>query len=419
MSFDLNIDNYKMDELEEIFSLRQGKYDSIMIEASCSKLRDNISSDRTIEESIRMKTIIFLEEAKKLLISQLNSSHLVQKLANAYNMNSNLLDSPVIEAGNTFIIDKPKASFANSYPGEFFPGVINPLKKRTTRQNLNIDTRFRENYYATSSTNFHFDLPIKFSSVMQMQLSAFEMPMSYYNISKQLGNNFLSIKIDSNGNSYVITIPDGNYTPFALKNYLNNYVTVTVPDLNFIQFIYNIDNSGNSGSSIGSGSGQFIIGTTPGNPNMYFTLNFQNDINGNPDYTNPLPLKLGWLLGFRNGIYTGNINYVSEGIADLNGSKYLYLVVDDYNNNVNNGFYSAFNASVLNKNILARISMQPTPFGITAQNNLSLITNPRQYFGPVDIQKLNIQLLDEYGRIIELNNMDYSFCLTFTSVYDI
>jgi hypothetical protein len=128
---------------------------------------------------------------------------------------------------------------------------------------------------------------------------------------------------------------------------------------------------------------------------------------------------LGWLLGFRNGIYTGNINYVSEGIADLNGSKYLYLVVDDYNNNVNNGFYSAFNASVLNKNILARISMQPTPFGITAQNNLSLITNPRQYFGPVDIQKLNIQLLDEYGRIIELNNMDYSFCLTFTSVYDI
>ena len=93
--------------------------------------------------------------------------------------------------------------------------------------------------------------------------------------------------------------------------------------------------------------------------------------------------------------------------------------MDDYNNNVNNNFYSAFNASVLNKNILARISFQPSPFGSISQNNLSLITTPRQYFGPVDIQKLNIQLLDEYGRIIELNNMDYSFCLTFTSVYDI
>jgi hypothetical protein len=140
---------------------------------------------------------------------------------------------------------------------------------------------------------------------------------------------------------------------------------------------------------------------------------------GNPDTTNPLPLILGWILGFRNGIYTGNINYVSEGIVDLTGSKYFYLVVDDYNNNVNNGFYSAFNSSLLNKNILARISMQPDPFGVTTQNNLSLITTPRQYFGPVDIQKLNIQLLDEYGRVIELNNMDYSFCLTFVSVYDL
>jgi hypothetical protein len=37
----------------------------------------------------------------------------------------------------------------------------------------------------------------------------------------------------------------------------------------------------------------------------------------------------------------------------------------------------------------------------------------------VDIQKLNIQLLDEYGRIIDLNNMDYSFCLSLQSIYDL
>jgi hypothetical protein len=238
------------------------------------------------------------------------------------------------------------------------------------------------------------------------------MPFSYFNISKQRGNNFFSIKKESSGINYVITIPDGNYTPASLVAYLNNYCTVTVVALNFVQFIYNIDGTG-------SGSAQLIIGVTTGNEGTYFTLNFQNDINGNPDTTNPLPLKLGWLLGFRNGIYSGNINYISEGLVDLMGSKYLYLVVDDYNNNVNNGFYSAFNSSVLNKNILARVSTQPTSFGSTSQSNLSLITTPRQYFGPVDIQKLNIQLLDEYGRVIELNNMDYSFCLTFTSVYDI
>jgi hypothetical protein len=28
-------------------------------------------------------------------------------------------------------------------------------------------------------------------------------------------------------------------------------------------------------------------------------------------------------------------------------------------------------------------------------------------------------LLDGYGRVVDLNNMDYSFCLTMTIVYDI
>jgi len=93
-------------------------------------------------------------------------------------------------------------------------------------------------------------------------------------------------------------------------------------------------------------------------------------------------------------------------------------VVDDYKNNVNNNFYAAFNSSILNKNILARISLQANTFNVL-QSNLSLITTPREYFGPVDIQNLTIQLLDEYGRIVDLNNMDFSFCLTLTTTYDL
>ena len=110
---------------------------------------------------------------------------------------------------------------------------------------------------------------------------------------------------------------------------------------------------------------------------------------------------------------------MSEGIVDLTGPRYIYLVVDDFNNNVNNNFYSAFNSSILNKNILARISLTTNVFNNLEQNNLNIITTPRQYFGPIDIQKLQVQLLDEYGRIITLNNMDYSFCLTMQIVYDI
>jgi hypothetical protein len=124
-------------------------------------------------------------------------------------------------------------------------------------------------------------------------------------------------------------------------------------------------------------------------------------------------------MGYRSGLYQGNTSYVGEGIIDMVGPRYIYLVVDDFNNSVNDGFYAAFTSSVLNKNILARISLEGSVFSYLSQNNLSLITNARQYFGPVDLQKLQIQLLDEYGRVLDLNNMDYSFCLTLQSIYDL
>jgi hypothetical protein len=150
-------------------------------------------------------------------------------------------------------------------------------------------------------------------------------------------------------------------------------------------------------------------------------LNFQNDRIGNEDRGTPLPLKFGWNLGFRNGAYVGSTNYVSEGIVDLSGPRYFYLVVDDYNNNVNNNFYSAFNSSILNKNILARITLQSQSnnFNILMQNNLNIVTTPREYFGPINLTTMNIQLLDEYGRVVDLNNMDFSFCLTLVVVYDL
>ena len=104
---------------------------------------------------------------------------------------------------------------------------------------------------------------------------------------------------------------------------------------------------------------------------------------------------------------------------NLVGPRYIYLVVDDFNNSVNDGFYGAFTSSILNKNILARISLQGSVFSFLSQNNYNLITTPRQYFGPVDVKKLQVQLLDEYGRILDLNNMDYSFCLSFQTIYDL
>ena len=126
-------------------------------------------------------------------------------------------------------------------------------------------------------------------------------------------------------------------------------------------------------------------------------------------------------MGFRNGIYINNQNYVSEGSLNFAGPRYFYLVIDDYNNNVVNNFYGAFNSSVLNKNILARISSQisSNSYSLMEQNNIRNISPAREYMGPVNLTNLTIQLLDEFGRVINLNNMDFSFSLQLTMVYNI
>lgn len=46
------------------------------------------------------------------------------------------------------------------------------------------------------------------------------------------------------------------------------------------------------------------------------------------------------------------------------------------------------------------------------------LNRKRSYFGPVDIEKLEIKLLDEYGKILNLNNMDWSMVLTMECIYN-
>ena len=421
-NFDLNTQNYTIKEIEDIFELPLN-YDESIVEIQATKLIQNIISDRSILSVTKKNTLNFLTEIKNTLMNYIKEKkpfNDVEKLAknweNIYNLDKTLSKSDTINAGSTNIIKQPFTAYGQSSPSEFYPGTINPLNKRILRQNINIDTRFRDNYYTTSSSNFHVDLPLRLTEVVSLQLSALELPETFYNISQVFGNNFFVLEITGE-TPLIVTIPDGNYDYLGLQNYINNFLTNLPPGNAYsnIQFLSEINTPAGSGFS--SGCGKMVVGSTTGT--QQFSINFLTDRYGNDDRQTPLPLKLGWIMGFRNGYYENSLTYVSEGIINLLGPRYIYLVVDDFNNSVLDGFYGVFTSSILNKNILARISLQGSVFSYLSKDNFNLITTPRQYFGPVDIQKLQIQLLDEYGRILNLNNMDYSFCLTFQTIYDL
>lgn len=398
MNFDLNIHHYTRNELVEMFGLPT-RFDRSMVEAKEAQLRESIlrNKDPAVQKAVQVQTLQFLARAKQLLLEE---GQELNSYSSSYQLQPTHVDHRDVQT-------RPDKSFLSSYPGEFFQGVINPLKKRTIRKNLNIDTRFRENYYNSASTNFNLNLPATFNDVVQMQLASLELPNAFHVISKQYGNNYFTLTLhyhDAPSQTLLVTIPSGNYTPHTLMDAINAQLTATP-----VTFLVNLKDAQ-------TGSAQTVVGFIEDSPSVAsIELNFQADRTGHDDKGTPLPLKLGWVLGFRNGVYAGNLNYVSEGVVDVNGAKYLFLVVDDYTNSVNNGFYSAFSSSILNNNILARISLQSS----LNQNNLNLVTTPREYFGPVNINNLTIQLLDEYGRIVDLNNSDFSFCLTLVTAYDL
>lgn len=406
MNFDFDINNYTKEELIEIFELPYN-YDKNILDLKESTLRDSVINNKEINTDIKSNTIKFLVKAKNII---LNEHYKKENPQNKVELESN--DDHMVQ------IRSKKDSSDELYSGiiNVTTDGINPLKKTIITQYISIDSRFRDNYYSTTASNFNFKLVNRYKNVVQLLLNNIELPTTYYLISKKYGNHYFYITVD--GETSKIQIPDGNYDPYSIMTSINSSLNALGNPFKDIEFIINAANSENTnqyGGTIITGTSQTIVGYSYTSINTSETvkpsieLNFQTDIDGNPDESTPLPLKFGWILGFRNGVYKNNLNYVSEGGVDVGGIKYIFLVVDDYNNNVNQMFTSVFNESFLNKAILARITTY----------NGNILSTTREYFGPVDIQSMTVQLLDEYGRIVDLNNMDFSFCLTMNIAYSI
>jgi hypothetical protein len=263
-----------------------------------------------------------------------------------------------------------------------------------------------------------------------MQITAIEFPVSFYGISARYGNNYFYIHatqqlIDGGQifeESKIIIVPDGNYNANDFIDTINTLISGKNPDgspldpnslFNYIVFRLDV-------SQTGSGTAKVFVETTG---NLGYTIkainiDFSKDINGNADKA-PVTSKIGMNLGFLKRKYQGETYYESETLVEPATIRYIYLAIDDFNNNVNNHFISAFNSSILSPNILARISVKGSYFSLMMETDLNMTTEPRKYFGPVDIQKMHIQVYDDHGRILDMNNSNFSCCILFKMLYDL
>jgi len=396
--FELNILNYTKKELEDIFEL-QPDYQLQDVKNMESRLVKSIENSNDVTSDLKTKTVQFIRDVSQEL---------------GYDAKPDMRVAEMQSQPEKV----PAAIYRSNHPAAYLGNHANPVKRHDRKIVLNIDSRFRENYYISQPSNFQVTLPMKINSVDTMQMSAIEFPpTAFFSISKVLGNNFFWVRAGSDAASdleeTVVILPDGNYSPTETTGLINNFLQ-SLATTTYLQYIYF---SVNQNATNTSGSSQLLVGVAEAYPftaPFNFELDFQADQGGAPDDSTPLPLKLGWKLGFRDGRYVNSSAYVSEGVVNLSGATYLYLAIDDYNN-FHNTFYSAFNQSLLNKNILARIAVQSSQGNAVTFSNIGIVSTAREYYGPVNIERMQIQLLDEYGRILNLNNMDFSFCLSFTT----
>lgn len=277
--------------------------------------------------------------------------------------------------------------------------VMSNVMKPTKRRYINIDTRFRDNYSmyeAATVENYQLTLPERVNDVKSMIVCGVELPMSFYNISANLENNAMIITIGST--KQTIVVPDSNYTPTTIISTLNTLFGALPAPFNSL----NASIVNNKTTIAYSGSGNMTVDLDAKSDGSYDKYNFKK--------------KLGWLLGFRAPTYANTKTITAENFADLNGLRYVYLAVDEYGKGNQNSFMGAMPTSTVNKNIIAKIIFNKStfPFGsILPANTFNgyLLTDRRTYAGKIDIQKLNIQLVDEIGNPINLNGLDFSFCL--------
>ena len=118
--------------------------------------------------------------------------------------------------------------------------------------------------------------------------------------------------------------------------------------------------------------------------------------------------------------YYGKTKYISDAQFDSTGSKYLLLVVNDFQKNREDFYINGSMAenNLCDSDILARIHIANIKHSIGFDDNSDKILKERKYNGVITLEKLEFKLIDEYGLEIDLNNMDYSFALELKCLYN-
>jgi hypothetical protein len=474
---DLNINNYNFKELEQFFQLSpRKKYTAGEIEMREQEMKEVLLKSGNVSKKFKTELVDFLQTAKRWLMTvkcppvapttipknpRLDSSTypITKKAIEDSNRdNENFIGEisttedlyKITPTFGSHFIQKPTIQSVKHVAEYKYPSSnLNNIERRTITKVVCFNTLFRNNYETTNSNDVVWNLPFSLKNVVSMKLISIQLPIQYYMVSSVNKSNRFKIKlynmVDFSDNETTIIIPDGNYLASEFQTVMNSIFTNIGNGLQYLFF------------DINEYTSHSIIRAKDINDNTYETLHcpydptsvfyspefyFEVDFMENLEYYNSnLNLNLGWTMGFNKQKYTVTKNNVFVDYANPPGlvsgtmniyksylesemsygsSTYHYgfLSVNDFINNYSNSI-NVINGPnhYLQHNILAKFNITTSHNTVLFDDLTGSISNMREYFGPVTIEKLHIQLLNTNGKLIDILNNNYSFSIEFTMIY--
>ena len=435
-NFDLDVNNYTMEDLISFFKLENTFSIEDLFKKEQELAIEILSvNNKNYDSKYKFDIINFIKSATEILKSYHNELQSVKEIEkNVRRFVNKDKDPRVGKIINPF--GAHQALENNIIPKD----SINGYNYDVTTSMYVFNTAARNDYFTTLPSNCTFDLPIKWNDVISISLASASIPNVMYAFNNEGGTNQIYIEEDGTGLSGLVTLPEGNYSPYDIP--LPALLPLT--EASFPEALAKaINNTLGSGTRFKVSISLSTRKTTISNTTHTFRMNLlmRNSIDNcspfssnifidyGPDYVpdkTKIPLysylqTMGFLMGYRELVYDGSKSYVSESIFTNTYSTYLYFVLEDYTGSqtASNTYGILGSGGILDSNILAIIPLNSGLFTTTFDNNSNFIYKKREYFGPVDISRITIRLINQRGNSVNLHDSDWNFSLQVKTLYNL
>jgi hypothetical protein len=351
----------------------------------------------------------------------------------------------------------------NTYSVPVAQDVLNPNLKNTTSRIIVLDSQYRQSADINeTSTDYTLELSEPLLNVLSLRLYSFSIPYTWYTIDSIYGNNcfwltfsnneHLKISIDTSvDTSTIITFFDPtadlscNYKcvqTIAINQTLGWILGFRIP-------VVNADPSGNTGIAVLDlyGPKYFIlviddlnqnhinsglIGITETSktlkmpsyysPDLPYTCIAANPPTANSLIANSIQLAndpdAGLLIVDKlTGTYSPTPRVLPSAPRILTQSQ-IYSINEIKKNNEKTYSYRLQSPVVSDTFAILPIKLGSSKLGdVNTEFGGSMQDNKRVYFGPVNISRMRVKLLDDRGNIVNLNGCDWCVTLVSENLY--